>query len=109
MLPNLWMARKAAGALRHRFCEEDPRFAGVHEPPHHAMDHRGRICPIIMKGHLSILLLFTLCLPSLRAEPAIYAPPVPGREVATAKFEWHDTQRNRDVPAKVYFPKDGAG
>ena len=25
------------------------------------------------------------------------------------RYEWHDAARDRDVPAKIYFPKDGAG
>lgn len=25
------------------------------------------------------------------------------------KFDWQDTKRNRTVPVKIYFPKDGAG
>jgi predicted dienelactone hydrolase len=29
--------------------------------------------------------------------------------VETASFEWTDAARNREVPVKVYYPKDGAG
>jgi predicted dienelactone hydrolase len=42
-------------------------------------------------------------------ETKTYAPPVPALEVAIAKCEWHDARRDRDVPVKIYFPKDGAG
>jgi len=29
--------------------------------------------------------------------------------VETAKFEWTDTKRQREVPVKIYYPKSGAG
>lgn len=29
--------------------------------------------------------------------------------VEVARFDWNDAKRNRPVPAKVYFPKDGTG
>jgi len=43
------------------------------------------------------------------AEPQVYAPPVPSLEVAITKLDWHDAKRDRAVPVKIYFPKDGAG
>ena len=45
----------------------------------------------------------------LRAETASYSPPTPTREVATMKLDWMDTARNRSVPVKIYYPKEGAG
>ncbi len=45
----------------------------------------------------------------LHAEAPAYAPPAPTSEVAVIKLDWHDAKRDRDVPAKIYFPKDGAG
>jgi predicted dienelactone hydrolase len=42
-------------------------------------------------------------------EPKIYAPPAPTQEVVVAKYDWHDAMRDRNVPVKIYFPKDGAG
>jgi predicted dienelactone hydrolase len=46
----------------------------------------------------------------LRAEaPATYAPPTPAREVGELKLEWHDAKRDRALPVKIYFPKEGAG
>jgi predicted dienelactone hydrolase len=42
-------------------------------------------------------------------EPKPYSPPAPAATVADIKLEWHDVARNRDVPAKIYFPKEGAG
>ncbi len=29
--------------------------------------------------------------------------------IGTAKFDWQDAQRDRVVPVKIYFPKDGTG
>ena len=29
--------------------------------------------------------------------------------VETLKLEWHDAKRSRDVPAKIYFPKNATG
>ncbi|MEQ1852485.1 MAG: hypothetical protein ABMA01_12955, partial [Chthoniobacteraceae bacterium] len=43
------------------------------------------------------------------AERHAYAPPVPSREVAILKLDWRDAKRDRDVPVKIYFPKEGAG
>ena len=60
----------------------------------------------------SCILLFTLLLGLVgRAaeKPRAYEPPAPTREVAVVRYEWHDAARDRDVPAKVYFPKEGAG
>lgn len=56
-----------------------------------------------------LLCLFT-CLPlSSHAKDASYSPPIPAAEVAIAKHDWHDVKRDRDVPVKIYFPKEGAG
>ncbi len=30
-------------------------------------------------------------------------------EVQTAVYDWHDNSRNREVPVKIYMPKDSAG
>ncbi len=38
-----------------------------------------------------------------------YTLPTPSTEVAVLKLDWHDVARDRDVPAKIYFPKEGAG
>ncbi len=38
-----------------------------------------------------------------------YTPPLPTLEVAVAQLDWRDAARERDVPVKLYFPKDGAG
>ena len=42
----------------------------------------------------------------LRAACATYEPPAPSHEVSTVSFDWHDAKRDRDVPVKIYFPKD---
>jgi len=31
------------------------------------------------------------------------------QEITTSKLDWHDTKRDRHVPVKLYFPKEGAG
>lgn len=36
-----------------------------------------------------------------------YEPPQPTHEVGTLRETWHDAKRDRDVPVKVYYPKDG--
>src|SRR3954466_11902689 len=45
--------------------------------------------------------------------PAPIAPPyAPNRALLKTDFirvEWHDTARDRDVPAKIYFPTAGGG
>ena len=40
---------------------------------------------------------------------AAYAPRRSTAEVAVADYAWHDSQRNRDVPARIYYPASGAG
>lgn len=42
------------------------------------------------------------------AGPA-YTPRRPTAEVAVANYTWYDSHRNRDVPAKIYYPVSGAG
>jgi predicted dienelactone hydrolase len=49
--------------------------------------------------------LLVLC---VGAHGADYASPGP-LDIATAKLDWHDTARDRDVPVKIYFPKSGGG
>src|ERR1700722_19156354 len=40
--------------------------------------------------------------PLYKATPGPFA-------VETARYEWHDAKRDRDVPVKIYFPKTGDG
>lgn len=58
---------------------------------------------------LLICLIVLAALPDVRAETPAYAPPAPTSEVAIVKLDWQDAVRNRDLPVKIYFPKDGAG
>lgn len=46
-----------------------------------------------------------------RAEEKLraYEPPVSAKMVEIVRYEWHDAERDRDVPAKIYYPKDDAG
>ena len=50
---------------------------------------------------------------ALREIPAPIAPPyAPDRKMLASDFalaDWHDAGRKRDVPAKIYFPTEGAG
>jgi len=46
---------------------------------------------------------FLVSIRSLAAEP-----PTPTHPVETVLLDWRDAARDRAVPAKVYFPKDGA-
>jgi len=43
------------------------------------------------------------------AQERAYEPPAPVREVAVVRYGWYDAARGREVPAKIYFPKGGAG
>ncbi len=38
-----------------------------------------------------------------------YVPSDPQREVVSTKMDWHDAKRNRDIPVKIYSPKDDVG
>ncbi|MGB8354300.1 MAG: dienelactone hydrolase [Chthoniobacteraceae bacterium] len=38
-----------------------------------------------------------------------YQPPAPSLPVASIRYTWHDTARDRDVPVKIYYPATGAG
>ena len=60
-----------------------------------------------MTRAFTLCIITTLSFLTNAAEP--YLPPTPTLEVATVKHEWHDAKHGRDVPAKIYFPKDGAG
>ncbi len=41
--------------------------------------------------------------------PANYSPPSPSLEVTELRLDWQDAKRDRQVPAKLYFPKIGNG
>jgi predicted dienelactone hydrolase len=60
-----------------------------------------------MTRNFTLCVLTTLSYFANAAEP--YLPPIPTHNVSSVKLDWHDTKRGRDVPAKIYFPKDGAG
>src|SRR5882672_6583070 len=53
-------------------------------------------------------------LSALMARPIVAAPQPPAASAQTnaveiARYTWHDAKRDRDVPAKIYFPKSGNG
>lgn len=65
---------------------------------------------------LQQLFLFALCLAFVGRTPAFandglarYEPTKGRYEVATIKLDWHDKQRDRDVPVKIYYPKNAPG
>ena len=65
-----------------------------------------------MKPHLiplGITCLAASLSPIVPADTPAYSPPAPTQVVTSAKLDWHDARRDRDVPVKIYFPKEGAG
>ncbi len=54
------------------------------------------------------LLLFVANVVAVCA-PADYAPPKPTAKVAVLRDVWHDAERERDVPVKVYYPEKSDG
>ncbi|MCX6854796.1 MAG: hypothetical protein NTV80_07810 [Verrucomicrobia bacterium] len=65
-----------------------------------------------MRSHISFHVLgLTLALLGMThsEEQQAYAPLTPSMEVSVLKPDWHDVARDRQVPAKLYFPKEGAG
>lgn len=56
----------------------------------------------------SLLLAVLAMQHHVRAEAPAYSPSVPTLEVAITRLDWRDAKRDREVPAKIYFPKDGA-
>jgi dienelactone hydrolase len=63
---------------------------------------------------VSALLLISpnVILAAMREAPPPLAPPyAPQRKLLpsdSVRFDWHDGKRNRDVPAKIYFPTESA-
>jgi len=53
-------------------------------------------------------LLLAFCIASARASSS-YQPPEPSLPVATLLTTWHDADRDRDIPVKIYYPAKGAG
>lgn len=52
-----------------------------------------------MRWMLTLLLLWIAALPTRAAEPAA--------TTSNLLLDWHDAARDRDVPAKVYYPSEG--
>jgi predicted dienelactone hydrolase len=62
-----------------------------------------------MKTHFLFAGLAFLALVAAALERAhAYEPPTPSNQVEVLRLDWHDAARDRDVPAKIYFPKSGA-
>jgi len=63
-----------------------------------------------MKPSLALVCFFLLGLAAFPEEPpASYVPPKPSAEVAVIRQIWRDATRERDVPVKIYYPKDSVG
>ncbi len=72
-------------------------------------DDMTRTCRLIFLIGLAVELF---CAGALRADetnaaPVRYKEMAGPFEVETVKYDWHDQKRNRDVPAKIYYPKTG--
>lgn len=52
--------------------------------------------------------LLALFISPAPAQVQAYEPPTAQSEVAVIRYGWHDAARDREVPAKVYFPKAAA-
>jgi len=52
--------------------------------------------------------LLALSLLSTAAELRAYPPPPPTTTIDELHLIWHDAKRDRDVPVKMYFPKENA-
>jgi len=50
-----------------------------------------------------------LSAPLVDQTAASYVPPPPVQKIGTVEYTWHDANRDRDVPVKIYFPSSGAG
>src|SRR6185369_2267650 len=66
-----------------------------------------------MKLRILIVLALILIAPPSRSANAVkagdYSVEAGKFEVETALFSWQDTKRNRNVPAKIYYPKSSGG
>jgi predicted dienelactone hydrolase len=64
-----------------------------------------------LANRISLLICLVACAApqGVRAGALAYAPPAPTSEVAVIKLDWHDATRDRDVPVKIYLPKNGGG
>jgi len=59
---------------------------------------------------LAALLLLALAGPhALAAEAKPYKPDPGPHKVTVQPYDWHDAKRDRDVPAKIYYPSEGQG
>jgi dienelactone hydrolase len=60
--------------------------------------------------NISLIFIATALLScTLSAVEILYTPSASTQEVATIHIDWHDTERDRDVPVKIYYPKADKG
>jgi len=63
-----------------------------------------------MKSPLVLLCFFLAGFAAFSAEPPVsYVPPKPSSEVSEIRQIWHDAGRDRDIPVKIYYPKESVG
>lgn len=68
----------------------------------------GLTAVMVMTG-MNLLTGMGAMLTSDDARASAYGPGPGSHEVASVLYDWRDEQRSRDVPVKLYYPKDGSG
>jgi predicted dienelactone hydrolase len=58
---------------------------------------------------VTVLLFSTALVSAALAAETNYHATKGSFEVSTLRIEWHDKKRDRDVPVKIYYPKDASG
>jgi predicted dienelactone hydrolase len=58
---------------------------------------------------LNLAVIISLIPRNVIAGEPTYMPPKPSIAVGVVELDWPDESRNRNVPAKIYFPKEGNG
>ena len=62
-----------------------------------------------MKTYPWALIFVCLCNDGVFGQESAYPHLAPSHDVSVIQYEWQDAKRNRAVPAKVYYPKEGSG
>ena len=69
--------------------------------------HGCTVC-VCARMKMTLLSMFVLLLAGMPRAGA-YEPLSPAGEIDIARYDWHDTKRDRAVPAKLYSPKAASG
>src|SRR5438094_652536 len=59
----------------------------------------------IMRTRFFLLLVVLSARVFASGDSADYKPPTPSAKVAILRETWHDKERDRDVPVKIYYPE----